>query len=229
MNNQEKYKQAFSALQPRGDLMPRQAKPAPRRNWRRGVVAAALCAVMAVTAAAGVRMWNFTVDHDGERQVSMMAEFEAPENAPESLETLYVPQTLPDGAELAAVNMEPEGDHMNWQWRLADGAQLSYEQNTFRLGGVRTRYDVSGLTMEDDVLDTGLQQATRYQMFRPDGTLDSTMLMWCDGAYIYKVYCGSGEFADELQIALVNSLEAISREDCTAAMERYPHTWPGIG
>ncbi len=220
MNNQEKYKQAFSALQPGGELLPqiKEGHRPARRGLGRLAVAAVLCALMAAVTAGAYWAWNVAVSYDGNRTYHVALQDVDVEKAPHTLETLYCPAVLPGNAELWSVSGDPEQGTAKWEWRMDYTDQYTW---TLRFGQytleqtdfTQTLYEVWN-TLETEEVLLGNVPVTRVTSMDTEHNWPiGVSLYWTDGDYGYKVFHnGPQYFTEEEQTALVASLAAVEQQ-----------------
>ncbi len=221
MKNQEIYKQAFSALQPKGDLLPRVEKrrrPAFSNGMRRLAVAAVLCALMAVGAVAVYRGWSFTFAFDGNRRYQVTLEEVDVEKAPKTLEKLYCPTALPGNAALWRVSGDPEQGSAEWEWRMDYTDQytwtLRFYQYTLEQAAFTRKLYEGWNTWEIEDVMLGEIPVTR--VVSKDAEYDwpiGISLYWTDGDYGYRVFHnGPQYFTEEEQAAMVASLNPVEHQ-----------------
>ncbi len=232
MKNQEIYKQAFSALQPKGDLLPRVEKrrrPAFSNGMRRLAVAAVLCALMAVGAVAVYRGWSFTFAFDGNRRYQVTLEEVDVEKAPKTLEKLYCPTALPGNAALWRVSGDPEQGSAEWEWQVdyvshGDDWQLTFEQYTLDKfdGGLKMHTSRDEMEIEEVLLGDLPVTRVLSASHLTGGTARTVYLYWTDGEYGYVIRHNGPEFFSEAdQTAMVQSLASVTQKEHLRLKETY--------
>ncbi len=202
--------------------------PKPKRRWAKtALIAACVAALLAMTATAGVKLWNFTFRQEDDRHYQLEFQQPQPENEPtqtfvQAFDTVYLPTAFPRDAKLrAAWDLRDDTGlrYYKWEW-IMDDYQLIFSQiwaDTYPGKHITSHY--AGPSFETG----GIQLAGKSVQYLCSVIADhvnSVDLLWTEGDYVFElVYCNSIPF-EELE-TVIASLQPVEQTEYEAMLQEY--------
>lgn len=200
-----------------------------RRNFRVALVAAALCLLMVITAAAYHICVNLGVEHDGKRHYEYALLGERPKEAPVTIEEVRMPLTVAEelglGLEMSYTRQLDGVVFTFWTGCNPSTEEMFFlylHQYTFEsFDETEFNHWQADDKLESESIQLGDRQVTLLHSNSP-----VPELLWSDGEYCYKLN-PSCAFSSTVLEALVSGMQTVENYEVLAAA--YPYYRAGSG